>query len=87
MVRSILIQIIMAYINETILHEELSVSIDVLQKKEDETYEDYEIISLHLNQMSIRTPQDLVKLGSWLCNQGAKIWDEYNKDGKKKYNE
>ena len=72
----------MGHIKETIKHPTIpDIEIVVDEKSKDETREPYDIVSLDIFY-SIRQPDELVELGKWLIEQGARIKKQYTSTGK-----
>jgi len=73
----------MGLIQETINHPTIDdVEIVVDEKSKDETREPYDIVSLDISFSSIRQPDELVELGTWLIEQGTRIKKQYTSTGK-----
>lgn len=75
----------MGLIQEQVQHPTIKdVSIMVDQKSKDEQCEPYEIIGLDIAFADITTPTQLIELGKWLIQEGARIKKEYTATGKKR---
>lgn len=60
---------------------DIEAAVQVIEREEDEIYEPWRIIDLHLDSRSRLSPRELRDLGSWLIREGRRIGREYTASG------
>lgn len=71
----------MAFIKEEIEHDELNVTITVLEREKSEASEPWSIINIEVDNFENYSPKELRRLGKWLIEQGKRIGREYKSNG------
>jgi len=73
----------MGLIKEVVKHPTIAdVEITVDTHAKDEVREDWDIIDLDTSFSSIRSPKELIDLGTWLISEGTRIMKKYTPKGK-----
>ena len=75
----------MSIVKEELTHPDIEgMELSILGKTEDESCEDFQIISIEYDNYTTLTPNELIKLGKWFVEQGKRIKKEYTKTGERK---
>ena len=74
----------MGIVREEISHEDLPVSLAVVEREKGETTEPWRFIRLDVEHFERLTPPELRRLGRWLLQQGKRIGQEYKANGARK---
>lgn len=71
----------MGYVRETKTHEATGTVLEVIERQQGETTEPWRFVSLECDVFERMTPRELVSLGNWLADEGARLGRERTSSG------
>ena len=71
----------MGFVTEEIEHDELPVTLTMVEREKGETKEPWRFIGIEFDRFESLTPPELRKLGRWLVQEGKRIGKEYKSNG------